>query len=99
MSSKRVKFLAGWRAILLHCCFAVLAFAGLHAFAETVSVGTKLEIRLQQPISSYATKKGSRVSGVLVAPLTEDGAYAASSRNHRRRLSGGGQEGGSRRRS
>src|SRR3984885_12125645 len=73
MSSKRTRFLAGWRAILLHCCFAALAFAGLHTFAETVSVGTKLEIRLQQPISSYATKKGSRVSGVLVAPLTEDG--------------------------
>ncbi len=74
MSSKRVKFLAGWQTILLQCCVAALAFAGLHAFAETVSVGTKLEIRLQQPISSYATKKGSRVSGVLIAPLTEDGA-------------------------
>jgi opacity protein-like surface antigen len=74
MSSKRVKFLAGWRTILLQCCFAALAFAGLHTFAETVSVGTKLEIRLEQPISSYATKKGSRISGVLIAPLTEDGA-------------------------
>jgi opacity protein-like surface antigen len=73
MSSKRVKFLAGWRATALYCCFAALALAGLHSVAETVSVGTKLEIRLQQPISSYATKKGSRVSGVLVAPLTEDG--------------------------
>jgi opacity protein-like surface antigen len=73
MSSKRVKFLAGWRATPLYCCFAALALAGLHSVAETVSVGTKLEIRLQQPISSYATKKGSRVSGVLVAPLTEDG--------------------------
>jgi opacity protein-like surface antigen len=73
MSSKRFN-LAGWRAIVLQCCFAALAFAGLHTFAETVSVGTKLEIRLQQPISSYATKKGSRISGVLIAPLTEDGA-------------------------
>jgi opacity protein-like surface antigen len=73
MSSKRFD-LAGWRAIVLQCCFAALAFAGLQTFAETVSVGTKLEIRLQQPISSYATKKGSRVSGVLIAPLTEDGA-------------------------
>jgi opacity protein-like surface antigen len=74
MSSKRTRFLAGWRAVLLHCCFAALAFAGLHTFAETVAVGTKLEIRLEQPISSYATKKGSRISGVLIAPLTEDGA-------------------------
>ena len=53
---------------LLQCCFAALAFAGLHALAESVSVGTKLEIRLQQPISSYATEKGTRISGVLVAP-------------------------------
>ena len=41
--------------------------------AESVSVGTKLEIRLQQPISSYVTEKGTRISGVLVAPLTEGG--------------------------
>jgi opacity protein-like surface antigen len=41
--------------------------------AESVSVGTKLEIRLQAPISSYATQKGTRISGVLVAPLTERG--------------------------
>jgi hypothetical protein len=59
--------------LLLQCCLAVLAFAGLHALAEPVAVGTKLEIRLQQPISSYATQKGSRISGVLVAPLTEGG--------------------------
>jgi opacity protein-like surface antigen len=32
-----------------------------------------LEIRLQQPISSYATEKGTKLSGVLVAPLTEGG--------------------------
>jgi opacity protein-like surface antigen len=57
----------------LQCCIALLAFAGLHALAESVSVGTKLEIRLQQPISSYATRKGTRISGVLVAPLTEGG--------------------------
>jgi opacity protein-like surface antigen len=66
MSSER-------RKTLLQCCFAALAFAGLHALAESVSVGTKLEIRLQQPISSYATQKGTRISGVLVAPLTEAG--------------------------
>ena len=59
--------------ILLQCCLAALAFAGLQALAELVAVGTKLEIRLQQPISSYATGKGTRISGVLVAPLTERG--------------------------
>ena len=66
MSSGRYK-------TLLQCCFAALAFAGFHALAESVSVGTKLEIRLQQPISSYATEKGTKISGVLVAPLTEGG--------------------------
>src|SRR5271163_1375127 len=66
MSSGRYK-------AILHCCFAALACAGLHALAESVSGGTKLEIRLQQPISSYATQKGTRISGVLVAPLTEGG--------------------------
>jgi opacity protein-like surface antigen len=66
MSSGRYK-------ALLQCCFAALACAGLHALAESVSVGTKLEIRLEQPISSYATKKGTKISGVLVAPLTEGG--------------------------
>jgi opacity protein-like surface antigen len=45
----------------------------MHALAESVSVGTRLEIRLKQPISSYATKKGARISGVLIAPLTEGG--------------------------
>ena len=64
---------SGRSKALLQCCFAALAFAGLHALAESVSVGTKLEIRLQQPISSYATEKGTRISGVLVAPLTEGG--------------------------
>ncbi len=45
----------------------------MHTLAESVSVGTRLEIRLEQPISSYATQKGARISGVLVAPLTEAG--------------------------
>jgi opacity protein-like surface antigen len=60
-----------WR--VLQRCLAALALAGLPAFAETVPAGTKLEIRLQQPISSYATQKGTHISGVLVAPLTEGG--------------------------
>ncbi len=58
---------------LLCCCSAALALAGMHALAESVSVGTRLEIRLKQPISSYATQKGARISGVLIAPLTEGG--------------------------
>ncbi len=61
------------KILFIECCFAVLALAGLHAFADPVSTGTKLEIRLQQPISSYATKQGTRISGVLIAPVTEGG--------------------------
>ena len=59
--------------ILFCCCCAALVLAGMHTLAESVSVGTRLEIRLEQPISSYATQKGARISGVLVAPLTEAG--------------------------
>jgi opacity protein-like surface antigen len=65
--SKRSKIL------LIGCCLGVLAFAGLQALADPVSTGTKLEIRLKEPISSYATKQGTRISGVLIAPLTEGG--------------------------
>ena len=65
--SKRSKIL------LIGCCLGVLAFAGLHALADPVSTGTKLEIRLKEPISSYATKQGTRISGVLIAPVTEGG--------------------------
>jgi LssY C-terminus len=61
------------KILLIECCFAVLALAGLHALADPVSTGTKLEIRLKEPISSYATKKGTRISGVLIAPVTEGG--------------------------
>jgi len=61
------------KILLVECCLAVLALAGLRALADPVSTGTKLEIRLKEPISSYATKKGTRISGVLIAPVTERG--------------------------
>ena len=61
------------KILLIECFFAVLALAGLHALADPVSTGTKLEIRLKEPISSYATKKGTKISGVLIAPVTEGG--------------------------
>src|SRR5580704_18534638 len=70
--SEKVKFLTRCSKTLLAWCF-LLAFAGLQATAESVAVATKLEIRLQQPISSYATPKGTKISGVLIAPLTEGG--------------------------
>jgi hypothetical protein len=61
------------KILLIACCFAMLALLGLDAFADPVSTGTKLEIRLKEPISSYATHKGTRISGVLIAPVTEGG--------------------------
>jgi opacity protein-like surface antigen len=75
MSFKRGRFLPGSHKVCasIQCCFAMLAFAGSLSFADPVPVGTKLEIRLQQPISSYATHKGTKISGVLVAPVTESG--------------------------
>src|SRR3984957_3503142 len=63
----------GRRKAFLQSLFAALALCGMPAFADSVSVGTRLEIRLEQPISSYATQKGSKISGVLIAPLTEGG--------------------------
>jgi LssY C-terminus/Outer membrane protein beta-barrel domain len=76
MSLSCEKFLPGATAISWcpRLLLAALLFA-LHAYgAEPVSVGTKLEIRLKQPISSYVTEKGTKISGVLIAPVTEGGA-------------------------
>jgi hypothetical protein len=73
LGTGRVNFLTGNPKVLLACCLAALSSSGLHASGESVSAGTKLEIRLQQPISSYATEKGTKISGVLIAPLTEGG--------------------------
>lgn len=41
--------------------------------AETIPAGTPLELRLLQPISSYSTPKGTRISAVLVAPVNVAG--------------------------
>ena len=75
MRFKRGEFLPGPHKIcaFIQCCFAMLAFAGSLSFADPVPAGTKLEIRLQQPISSYKTPKGTKISGVLVAPVTDSG--------------------------
>jgi LssY C-terminus/Outer membrane protein beta-barrel domain len=71
--SKPARAWSGCGKGLLACGFTALALAGMHAHAESVPSGTKLEIRLQQPLSSYSTQKGTKISGVLIAPLTEGG--------------------------
>lgn len=50
---------------------AVLGMAA--ALAETVPAGTVLEIRLEQPVSSYSTRAGTGLSAVLIAPLARNG--------------------------
>ncbi|MGI8770161.1 MAG: LssY C-terminal domain-containing protein [Acidobacteriaceae bacterium] len=60
--------------LLLTCsCLALLPLAGSRLCAETIPAGTALEVRLQQPISSYSTRKGTKITGVLVAPVSQDG--------------------------
>lgn len=50
--------------------FSLIAFRG---FAETVPAGATLEVRLEQPLSSYSTPKGQQISCLLIAPVIEDG--------------------------
>ncbi len=71
MICSREKLLRGYKALL--CCLLAPALGGLHSFADPVPVSTRLEIRLQQPISSYSTHKGTKITGVLIAPVTEGG--------------------------
>lgn len=81
----------GPRKAALQCLFAALALCGMPTFADSVSVGTRLEIRLEQPISSYSTLKGTKISGVLIAPVTEGGDMLLP-RNYRGRYGAGGQK-------
>ncbi|HTU50483.1 MAG TPA: LssY C-terminal domain-containing protein [Acidobacteriaceae bacterium] len=48
-------------------------FPAFHGRAETIPVGATLEVRLEQPISSYSTHKGKHVSCLLIAPVSVDG--------------------------
>ncbi len=58
--------------ILIILCVAQLGFAP-HLHAETLPAGTTLEIRIQQPISSYSTPAGTRITGVMISPVTDSG--------------------------
>ncbi|MGB8481647.1 MAG: LssY C-terminal domain-containing protein [Acidobacteriaceae bacterium] len=50
--------------------FLLLAF---HGQAETIPAGSILEVRLEHPISSYSTPKGTKVFCLLIAPVSVDG--------------------------
>jgi hypothetical protein len=54
------------------CCLTVLASVATLP-AETIPAGTPLELRLQQPISSYSTTAGTKITAVLISPVNEGG--------------------------
>ena len=61
----------GLRRFLASCFLVVCASAA--ALADTIPAGTRLEIRIQQPISSYSTRAGAKISGILISPVNEGG--------------------------
>lgn len=62
----------GLRRFIAFCCICVLAPAVV-LLAETIPAGTRLEIRIQQPISSYSTRAGTKITGILISPVNEGG--------------------------
>jgi opacity protein-like surface antigen len=62
----------GLRCFIASCCLTVLASVATLP-AETIPAGTPLEIRLQQPISSYSTPAGTKITGILVSPVSDGG--------------------------
>jgi opacity protein-like surface antigen len=58
--------------LFLSCCLWLLVPA-VAVLAETIPAGTRLEIRIQQPISSYSTRAGTKISGILISPVNEGG--------------------------
>jgi opacity protein-like surface antigen len=54
------------------CCLAAFISA-VSLPAETIPAGTQLEIRIQQPISSYSTPAGTKITGILISPVNEGG--------------------------
>lgn len=63
----------GLLGFIASCCLGILASAAALP-AETIPVGTPLEIRIQQPISSYSTPAGTKITGVLISPVNEGGS-------------------------
>lgn len=51
-------------------CLA-LPFAATLACAQAVPSGTRVEVRLQQPIRSYSTPKGTHITAVVIASVRE----------------------------
>jgi opacity protein-like surface antigen len=62
----------GLRYLIAFCCLTLFASA-VALSAETIPAGTPLEIRIQQPISSYSTRAGAKITGILISPVNEGG--------------------------
>jgi hypothetical protein len=58
---------------LIASCFLTLFTSAAALSAETIPAGTPLEIRIQQPISSYSTRAGTKITGILISPVNEGG--------------------------
>src|ERR1700722_6777861 len=54
------------------CCLAALVVVA-NLSAETIPLGAPLEIRILQPISSYSTPAGTKITGILISPVSEGG--------------------------
>ena len=55
------------------CCAGIALLAANPLDGETIPQGATLEVRLQQPISSYSTRPGTQISAILVAPVSVSG--------------------------
>jgi opacity protein-like surface antigen len=64
--------LNGFRGAISACCLLSLLSAA-RLPAETIPSGTLLEIRLQQPLSTYSTTAGTKITAVLISPVNEGG--------------------------
>ena len=62
----------GLHGAISACCLIVLLSAAPLP-AETIPSGTQLEIRLQQPLSTYSTTAGTKITAVLISPVNEGG--------------------------
>lgn len=60
-----------WRVLAWFCLVLIPSFA-FSAATVTIPAGTKLEVRLEEPITSYSTRKGTKISCILIAPVVAD---------------------------
>ena len=62
----------GLCCLIASCCLTLFVSAAPLS-AETIPAGTPLEIRIQQPIASYTTRTGTKITGILISPVNEGG--------------------------